>query len=159
MPVHYLEPAGKSRSGWRTAQIPGYECSGSRHRAAHAWPRRDGAQPCPPVLRRSAQIPAQPYAGTGVQRGAKPSAHQRPQSALTGRGPRLHEYARPGDPASKVGVLQRTSLHTPALLYQPVSSNGGANLAPIRRIAAEMTRKMSVAPRPTRKLFVRSEIA
>ena len=62
-------PEDRERSR-RAQQIPRHGRTDSRHRPAHARPRRNGSEPRPPVLRRAAQIQAQPPARPRLQRRA-----------------------------------------------------------------------------------------
>ena len=74
--------------------------------AAYAWPRWNGAEPRPAVLRRPAQIQAQSEPRSRLQRRPVPPARQRPQPPLPGRRPRLHEYPRSRNPPGEVAVHQ-----------------------------------------------------
>src|SRR5208282_1361357 len=82
-----------------------HERADSRDRAAYAWARGDGVEPCPPILRRAAEVQAEPETGARLQRGAEPPAGQRPQPALARRTARLHEHEGSGDAAGEMNGM------------------------------------------------------
>ena len=99
-----------------------------------------------------------PKLASRIRRRSKQAAHQRPEPAPAGRTSRIHEFPRPGAPAEE---LVKPRPQNSVAAAHPSSSGcveRGAKRAPDRRIAHEITRNISVAPRPMLRL-VRSEIA
>ena len=91
-----------------------------------------------------------PLLARGFSAEQEPASGQRPQPALAGRTPRVHEHEGPGDAAGQVAEPQR--LHRLARLRHLRLVEGGAKRAPYQRIAQAITSETSVAPRPMLKV-------
>src|SRR5580658_4993968 len=102
MPVYHHQPVGGSRRRGRAAQIPRHGRADSRHRAAYARPRRNGAEPREAIQWWSAEVQAEPDAGSRIQRAARQAADQRSQPEIAGRATGVYELKRSGVSSGQV---------------------------------------------------------
>ena len=135
---------GDHDDGRRTRSVSRSGRDNSRHRRAHARPRRDGPEPFSAVLRGPPKFKPNPLLARGFNAERMPTAGERSEPAAAGRQARLHEYAGPGEGSEVAGL----AVLLPILRQTP----------PGKEDTVEITMATSVAPRPTLKLE-RSEMA